>query len=109
MENLVHLIYTSTASHPFSADELATLLQVSRESNERTGVTGMLLYSHETFFQVLEGPEPAIDALFERIRGTRGIIERSRLSASRSRNAHSPNGRWATRLSTTEIAWSWTA
>ncbi len=68
MDNLIHLIYTSAASHPFAADELMTLLQEARESNERMGVTGMLLYSSETFFQVLEGTEPVIDALYARIR-----------------------------------------
>ena len=67
MDNLIHLIYTSAAAHPFSADELASLLQIARESNERQGVTGMLLYSHETFFQVLEGRRSVIDALFRRI------------------------------------------
>lgn len=68
MEQLIHLIYTSAASHPFSPDELMALLRDARDSNERTGVTGMLLYSGETFFQVLEGSAPVIDALYARIR-----------------------------------------
>lgn len=68
MNNLIHLIYSSAASHPFATDELTSLLHDARESNERMGVTGILLYSSETFFQVLEGSESVIDALYERIR-----------------------------------------
>lgn len=68
MEKLIHLIYTSAASRPLSTGELEALLHDARDSNERLGVTGMLLYTGQTFFQVLEGSEPVVDALYSRIR-----------------------------------------
>ncbi|MBC7895158.1 MAG: BLUF domain-containing protein [Cytophagaceae bacterium] len=67
MSHLIHLIYSSAAVRPFSPGELSTLLGAARESNEHLGVTGMLLYSNETFFQVLEGSQPVVDDLFQRI------------------------------------------
>lgn len=62
------LIYVSSAVRPLSQDELATLLVTCRENNARTGITGMLLYKEGNFMQVLEGEEPAVRALYERIR-----------------------------------------
>ncbi|MEP7384564.1 MAG: BLUF domain-containing protein [Gemmatimonadota bacterium] len=67
MDDLIHLIYTSAATHDFAADALATILDVSRRSNGEVGVTGMLLHSNGTFFQVLEGTAPTVDSLFARI------------------------------------------
>lgn len=68
MDQLIHLIYSSAATRPFSSEELVALLKRARDNNERAGVTGMLLYSGETFFQVLEGGESVVDALYARIR-----------------------------------------
>lgn len=70
MPSLEHLIYASVAAQPFGASQLTELLQKSRVSNERLGLTGMLLHcdSDGSFFQVLEGEPAAIDQLFGRIR-----------------------------------------
>ena len=38
------LTYASSAIRPFTPEELRALLTVSRENNDRAGVTGMLLY-----------------------------------------------------------------
>ncbi len=43
------------------------LVRHSRESNRRSGITGVLLHVGESFFQVLEGPPEAIDALYAKI------------------------------------------
>lgn len=64
---LIHLVYASVATQPFSDDQLIQLLRRSREANERAGLTGMLLYSEGSFFQVLEGESAAVDALARRI------------------------------------------
>jgi hypothetical protein len=64
MSPLFHCIYASTAVRDFNADELCRLLQVSRANNERLGVTGILLYTEGSFFQVLEGAHSVIDSLY---------------------------------------------
>ncbi|WP_345988653.1 diguanylate phosphodiesterase [Sulfurimonas sp. HSL1-2] len=68
MSQLIELIYCSAAAHPFSRAELAQLLAASRSNNEKIGVSGMLLYAEGSFFQVLEGEAPTVEALFETIR-----------------------------------------
>jgi hypothetical protein len=67
MSPLVHCIYTSAATHAFDAPELAELLRKARENNDRCGLTGMLLYTEGTFFQVLEGAPEVVEALLGRI------------------------------------------
>ncbi len=64
---LVHCIYCSAATTGFSRADLATLLAECREKNAKAGLTGMLLYSDRTFFQVLEGDRPVVEALLERL------------------------------------------
>jgi hypothetical protein len=67
MPALIHCIYVSAATHDFGREELSDLLQAARLTNRRLGVTGMLLYAEGTFFQILEGPQLTVDALYERI------------------------------------------
>ena len=67
MEPLIHLIYASSAVGTPGDDLLADVLRASRRNNARAGVTGMLLYTDGSFFQVLEGPESAVDAAFATI------------------------------------------
>ncbi|HLM53058.1 MAG TPA: BLUF domain-containing protein [Pseudoxanthomonas sp.] len=65
--NLAHLIYTSSPSSPFDPGSLRQILDEARASNARRGVTGMLLYTRGSFFQVLEGEDQTLQGLFERI------------------------------------------
>ncbi len=44
--------------------ELAVLLQQSQSTNERLGLTGMLLHADGRFFQVLEGPTDLVARRF---------------------------------------------
>jgi hypothetical protein len=78
VEPLVHLIYASSAVGTPDAVALARVLGESRRNNVRVGVTGMLLYTEGTFFQVLEGPAVSVDATFATIaadaRHTRAVI-----------------------------------
>jgi hypothetical protein len=63
--SLYHLIYESQATHQLSEAELANLLQQSRQFNEATGVTGLMLYTSDgRFLQVLEGSVEAIHNLY---------------------------------------------
>lgn len=61
------IIYASQAVHDLGPDELVDLLRVSRQHNERAGVSGMLLYSSQSFLQVLEGEAAALTATYARI------------------------------------------
>ncbi len=54
------LTYVSSATRPFTPEELRALLTVSRTNNDRAGVTGMLLYKDGNFMQVLEGEREAV-------------------------------------------------
>lgn len=67
MDSLIHLIYCSAATHEMSSKELSELVTIARKKNAKTGITGMLLYSDKSFFQVLEGDEEQIDELFDLI------------------------------------------
>ena len=65
---LVHCIYCSVStSGEFDAGELSRLLENCRSSNAKCDVTGMLLYQHRSFFQVLEGDRSTVEHLFEKI------------------------------------------
>lgn len=67
MSTLVHLIYASTAMSDFDQQDLVILLRKAREANAQVGITGMLLYSDGSFFQVLEGEPAAVDRQFAKI------------------------------------------
>lgn len=61
---LTHLIYTSRATPDFNPADLPTILTAARRKNAQQSITGMLLYTSGTFFQVLEGAEAALSELF---------------------------------------------
>lgn len=63
MSNLIHLIYNSAAVGNFTDEDLQVLLNKSRDKNASRDITGMLLFVDGCFFQTLEGPEEAVDAL----------------------------------------------
>lgn len=64
---MIHLVYISSATRDFSHEELLNLLEQSRERNARLNITGMLLYDHGTFIQVLEGEEEDVVAVYSSI------------------------------------------
>lgn len=64
---MFHIIYVSTATEQLSSSQLRDLLTDARQRNHGLGLTGLLLYAHERFIQVLEGPEPAVREVFESI------------------------------------------
>ena len=61
------VIYCSQSTVDFTPDELIELLEVSRKNNAAVGLSGMLLYSSQSFLQVIEGPEEALRATYARI------------------------------------------
>jgi hypothetical protein len=67
MASLIHCIYASAATRAFDDAELRVLLGQARYRNIQAAVSGMLLYTSGSFFQVLEGEPEAVDATFARI------------------------------------------
>lgn len=73
MSELQRLVYASRATFPPSRTagtievEVARILMQSRRHNPRNGLVGALYYSDGHFFQVLEGPAAAVDALYSRL------------------------------------------
>jgi hypothetical protein len=68
---VLSLTYLSSARVLLDEDQLAELLATSRRNNERTGLTGVLLYHHGSFIQTLEGPEDAVRSTFAVIEADR--------------------------------------
>jgi hypothetical protein len=64
---MISLTYLSTATVSFGENDLGDLLSSSRERNQAAGLTGAMLYAGGHFIQTLEGPEEAVEALFDRI------------------------------------------
>lgn len=65
---LVHCIYCSALTGAdLGPAELHSLLDGCRSNNAKRDVTGMLLYQHRSFFQVLEGDRSVVEALYEKI------------------------------------------
>lgn len=62
------IIYCSQATHDFGPDELIALLENARALNEKAGLSGMLLYCSQSFLQVLDGDESALEVTYARIR-----------------------------------------
>ena len=65
---MLSIIYASSAVKLFTNEEIIELLQKSQENNEKIGITGMLLYNDGNFIQVIEGPDDAVRALYNKIK-----------------------------------------
>ncbi|MBB3167555.1 BLUF domain-containing protein [Simiduia aestuariiviva] len=77
--NLCTLAYVSRATTPFTDEDLTNLLSLSRNKNELRGITGMLLYCSGSFFQIIEGPQLAIDQLYDTLLGDKRHCDIRRL------------------------------
>jgi len=61
---LTHLIYSSAACAGLKPEALEDILASARTNNARREVTGMLLHTSGSFFQVLEGEEATLLEIF---------------------------------------------
>lgn len=61
------IVYISQSHERLSDAQLSQILEVARRNNRALGVTGMLLYAGNTFFQVLEGPRPAVEQIYDTV------------------------------------------
>jgi hypothetical protein len=64
---LKRITYVSRFAKPISESELEKLGELSAENNKNLGVTGVLMTSGGIFFQILEGPEEAVDQVYSAI------------------------------------------
>lgn len=64
---LVQLIYTSEYASALTLQQARELAQDSRCNNAALGITGVLMFGHGRFLQLLEGGAGPVNALFLRI------------------------------------------
>lgn len=75
MPQLLRLTYVSRATFPVDRftggiqREVARILVQSRRNNPRQQLVGALYFGDGCFFQCLEGPQEAVEALYERLHG----------------------------------------
>jgi uncharacterized membrane protein (DUF373 family) len=62
---MIRRTYASKALKDWSPEELLALLKVCRDNNSARGITGMLVYSDRTFFQILEGEEKDVNEVYK--------------------------------------------
>ncbi|OGX86883.1 BLUF domain-containing protein [Hymenobacter glacialis] len=62
--SIYQLLYTSTATAPFTELALVDLLDKARLNNQQQSITGLLLHHDGKFMQVLEGDAERVEALF---------------------------------------------
>lgn len=65
---LEHLAYISHAAAGMSKERIRAILEQSRRNNVAQRITGHLQCHGGCFFQILEGPAPALDELLARLR-----------------------------------------
>ena len=77
------LAFASRARAGLRASEISALIGTSREHNARDDVTGVLLYSGESFVSIIEGRDAAISGLWRRLllddrqRGIASLFDRT--------------------------------
>lgn len=64
---MIRLSYASITTHEWSPEDLLKLLTQCQTRNSAKNITGILLYGHKTFFQVLEGDEIVVNELYAQI------------------------------------------
>lgn len=65
--NVKRLRYISRFAQPMQEADIEELVRAAQKHNEREDITGILVATGDLFFQIIEGPDAKIDALFGRI------------------------------------------
>jgi len=65
--SLKRIKYVSSFSRPMTPAEIDDLAQEAGFNNEVLEITGILAVSGSLFFQILEGPQEAVDQIYSRI------------------------------------------
>ena len=66
-KGLKYLIYFSKPTI-FDYETIKKIIAISRVNNNRTGLTGSLIYRSDLYFQFLEGPPDAVDSTYRNIK-----------------------------------------
>ncbi len=61
------MAYVSRPLPELAVTEIPRIVTVARANNARDGLTGVLVYTGADFAQLIEGPEPAVAALWARV------------------------------------------
>lgn len=61
---MLRLTYVSTCAPDLSLSDVRSILNVAKQKNAASGVTGMLYWSREYFMQTLEGERGAVTKCF---------------------------------------------
>ena len=64
---MLRLTYRSVPKSEMSRQEVLALVRDARTRNEANNITGLLVYDHHSFFQILEGEPDVVNACFARI------------------------------------------
>lgn len=65
---LYELLYTSSGARDLTESHLLDLLETSKRKNARLAITGMLVFDHHEFMQILEGRKRDVLELYDEIR-----------------------------------------
>ena len=63
MEDLIHVIYVSSAAPDISEHDTVKFLNEARKANRKNDVSGMMLYVGGCFLQLLEGDAARVDSV----------------------------------------------
>jgi hypothetical protein len=77
------IVYRSRAVQPLSGTELHWLTQVAQARNREEGITGLIVYHEDVFYQWLEGPRDSVARVMESIRHDRRHTDLEVLSDQR--------------------------
>ena len=64
---LFQLTYVSTQTRDMGAADLIGMLNQAQIANDQKGITGLLLHREDSFFQIIEGDQESVEALFKKI------------------------------------------
>jgi len=67
MEDLIHVIYVSSAAPDISEHDTVKFLNETRKANRKNDVSGMMLYIGGCFLQLLEGEAARVDTVCQTI------------------------------------------
>ncbi|MAW94308.1 MAG: blue light sensor protein [Leeuwenhoekiella sp.] len=69
MPRMIYAIcYVSDASKELKNEDLRLLYKQTIQNNQRSQITGVLIYKDGSFFQILEGEKQTLISLFEKIK-----------------------------------------
>jgi hypothetical protein len=64
---MLQVTYSSLADDGLGSEDVFGIIETSTRNNGAAGLTGFLIFSDHRFFQVVEGPEAAIEDLLRRL------------------------------------------